>query len=230
MPGLGYDGSIEGAPAIVSAYLGLTAAQIIAQFELYVDDTSELSSTEELALLNKIYRKVLTQKPWECTKSEWLATTDGTNRIVLPVDFAYFVENQNYTDNSIATDFGSAPKAVFINNSPYKVINWSDKRQYLNTPNVCYADISAGYLRFPVAPASGLSISADYVFIPPDLTLTDTPIFPAAFHPMLYHGMAVDDMIIQLFDKARSYASANQAAYDSYMDDFSYHNANLINN
>lgn len=230
MPGLGYDGSILGAPAIVSAYLGLTAAQIISNFELYVDDTSELSSTEELALLNKIYRKVLTYKPWECTKSEWVTTTNGLTLIALPVDFAYFVENQNYTDNSIETNYGQAPKAVYINNSPYRIVNWSDRRQYQNTSDVCYADISAGYLRFPVAPRSGLTLSADYVFIPPDLTLTDSPIFPAAFHPMLYHGMAVDDMIIQLFDKARSYAPANQAAFDSYLADFSYHNANLLNN
>lgn len=208
----------------------LTGQEIINAFELYVDDTTELSSTEELALLNKVYRKVLTNRPWEFLKSEWSTTTNGTTSITLPSDFSYFIENQNYTDNSMGFDDNKSPKAIFINNVPYRLVNWSDRRQYTNNNNVCYVDVKNGVLKFPVAPTIGLTLSGDYIYKPSNLTLATSPVFPDDFHPMLYHAMAVDDMIIQLFDKARSYQKENEAKYTSYLQDLAYYNSNLVNN
>jgi len=40
--------------------------------------------------------------------------------------------------------------------------------------------------------------------------------------------MASDDQIIQIFDKARSYAKENQEEYDKYMRALTYYNSNLI--
>lgn len=46
----------------------MLASEIIAKFELYVDDSTELSTQEELDLLNKVYQKVADDRPWEILK------------------------------------------------------------------------------------------------------------------------------------------------------------------
>jgi len=206
----------------------MTAQEIIEKFRLYVDDSSELSSAEELSLANKIYRQVLENRPWEFLKKEWATTTNGTNNITLPTDLSYFFENQGYTDNSMANESGSQDKAVFINGSPYKIINWSDRRQYANSAGYCYVDWAASKLYFTTTPSAGLTLSADYIYRPADLTLATSPVFPTSFHDVIYHGMAIDEYIIQIFDKARSYAQENKTLFDGYMRSLANWNSNLI--
>lgn len=198
---------------------------LIENFETYVDDTSELSSAQELTLANKIYRKVLNAKVWEFLKKEYTGTTSGAT-ITLPADFVVLLNNYSYTDNTIE----QGGKYVFIgtNLTPYKVVNWSDRKQYRTTKQVCYIDIVAGTLNFPVTPDSGLAVSFDYIYKPADLTLITSPVFPSDFHDIIYHGMAVDDYIIQQFDKARSYAGENKTMYDQYLADLSSYNGKLI--
>lgn len=206
----------------------MTGTELINSFELYVDDSTELSSSEELALLNKIYHQILDSRPWEFLKKEWSGTTTALNYIALPTDFKFFCETQNYTDNSVSTELGKASKVVYVNNSPYQVINWSDRRQYANSNGYCYLDMVNSRLYFTTTPGAGLSISADYIYKPADITLATSPVFPESYHPMIYHKMAVDDMVIQLFDKARSYAQENKAMYDDYMRSLTYWNSNLV--
>jgi hypothetical protein len=205
----------------------MTSTELIQQFELYVYDTSELSSSEELTLLNKIYHQILDSRPWEFLKKEWSGTTTGLNYIALPTDFMYFLETQNYTDNSTQTD--RATKTVYVNNNPLQVVNWSDRRQYNGSNGYCYVDMVTARLYFTSTPSTGLSISSDYIYKPADLILSTSPIFPASYHAMIYHKMAVDDMVIQLFPKANSYAQENKAMYDDYMRSLTYYNSNLIN-
>jgi len=203
----------------------MITSQIITSFETYVDDTTELSSDQELTLANKIYRRVLNAKVWEFLKKEFVGTTSGAT-ITLPADFMNMLENYGYTDNTIE----QGGKYVFIgpNLTPYKVVNWSDRKQYRNDKQVCYMDIVAGTLNFPQTPDSGLAVSFDYIYKPADLTLLTSPVFPSDFHDIIYHGMAVDDYIIQQFDKARSYASENKSMYDNYLADLSSYNSKLI--
>lgn len=207
----------------------MTGQEIINNFRVYVDDSTQLSSSEELALLNKIYYQILDLRPYEFLKKEWSTTTNGTDNITLPTDFKYFTENQDYTDNSTQTEEGKAPKAVFIGNSPYKLINWSDRRQYANAGGYCYVDVRNGKLYFTSAPSSGLTLSADYIYVPTALTLATEPVFPESYQHAIYHGMAIDEMIIELFDKARSYATENKAMYDGFVRALNYYNANLLN-
>ena len=66
----------------------MTAEEIIARFNLQVDDSSELSSTEELALLNQCYREIQNDRSWEWLKTEETATTSiSVPYIALPSDF-----------------------------------------------------------------------------------------------------------------------------------------------
>jgi len=41
----------------------MTSEQIIANFELQVSDTTELSTSEEFAILNRVYNKICNLKP-----------------------------------------------------------------------------------------------------------------------------------------------------------------------
>lgn len=205
----------------------MTGAELIAKFELYVDDSTELSSAEELDLLNKIYYKVASERPWEVLKKEATGTMTTTTTITLPSDFEYVMENYNYTDNSVSQEIGAKNAMVFINDSPVQLVNWSDRRQYEDNNSVCYVDLANSVIRFPSAQPSGATYSFDYKATPAALTTGTSPVFPARFHSILFHGMCVEDMAIQLFDKARSNADFNQAQYNSYLKDMAYWNASL---
>ena len=210
----------------------MLAQEIISKFELYVGDTTELSTQDELDLLDKIYQQVCADRPWEFIKKEKTGTMNTTTEITLPDDFSYLPENYNYTDNSYSTQINAKPVAVFVTSgtstSPFQVVNWSDRRQYSNTNGVCYVDIAANKLVFPYAQNAGATYSFDYCYFPEKMGLSDSPVFPDRFQDILYHGMAVDDMIIQLFDKARSYARENRASYNSTLQQMASWNANLL--
>lgn len=207
----------------------MTATEIIAKFELYVDDTTELSSSEELALLNKIYFRVSSSRAWEILKKEATGTMTSTTTITLPSDFEYFVENYGYTDNQTSRNLNTKGQVVFVNNNPFFIVNWSDRKQYENNNGVCYLDYRNSVIKFPVAQSASATYSFDYKYTPTALTLGTSPVFPERFHDIFYHAMAVDDMIIQLFDKARSYARENEIMYNSILADMAYWNANLQN-
>lgn len=211
-----------------------TAATLITDFELQVNDITELSSVEELALLNRIYLRICRERPWEFLKKTATGTllTDSTGSyITIPSDFAYFVENYNYTNNSLGNDIDAAPKVIFMgdNYDPYQIVNFSDRRQYRNRTGFAYLDLAAGKIRFTGTPTS-TTYEFDYIKIPPALSASDSPIFPSQFHEAIPYAMASENDILQISPKAKSYAVENQAKYLNVMTDMQYWNANLLNN
>lgn len=209
----------------------MTAEQIISEFEKYVDDTTELSSDDELILLNKIYQKICDNRPWEFLKKEGSGVMTTTTSIPVPDDFAYFVENRLMTDNSDNFDNDARPVGILINGNKWlQIINWSDRRQYKNRDGYAYYDARQNTITTTYAQPAGANYSFDYKMVPPTLLIAGTPLFPSRFHPMIYHFMASEDMIIQLFDKARSYANENSSKAKSFFEDMCTWNANLINN
>lgn len=202
----------------------MITSDIIAKFELQVDDSTELSSSEELDLANKIYQQVCSFRPWEFLKT----TKSGSivaGQITLPTDFAYLANNYQSTDSSVATESESAPKVVFVgtNLDPYRVVNFSDRRQYANQ-NVCYIDPSDSKIKFIVTPTA-TTYEFDYIKVPATLTLATSPIFPARFHDVIVYGMAADDYVIQQSDLAKGLMQANQKRYQDTLNDMSYANA-----
>lgn len=205
----------------------MNGAAIITAFELQVSDLTELSSTEELALLNKVYKKLCRMKPWEWLKTAASGTLSTTVPYVsLPADFLFMCMNNNYTESS---EYAGRP-VVFVgsNYTPYKVVSWSDRRQYRNQSNVCYVDIAARRLYFTVQPSIADTYEFDYCALPADLTTSTSPVFDADFAPILVHLMAMEDFVLQLSDKAKSYKDENQAMASSYMSDMNYANSQLI--
>lgn len=206
----------------------MTVQEIIKSFELYLDDGTELSDQEELDLFNKVYADIWTNYQWEVAKIAFNGVISGTT-IDLPTDIAFICENAKYTDVS-QNNYGvgnASPKLVWIDNSYYQLVNWSDRKQHQNG-GYCWIDWSTKKLTFSESKSG--NVSFDYVALPETLTLTDTPVFPSAYHPVFYHAMAVDDYMIQQFDKAKSYAPENQAKYQYWLDKMVMWNSNLLMN
>lgn len=197
----------------------MTKSEIITKFEQYMDDMSELSTTESEELFDKVYNKVNMDRPWEGTKQ----TYSGTGAVTLPSDFLYLVQNYNYTDES----YGSSNPVVFVNSEPIKVVSWSDRNRYTN--GVAYVNIRNNTLDFTDS-VVGKTVVFDYVSIMPTLLTTESPWFPSTFHDVIYHGMCVDAFQIMQADKAKSYATDHTKHYKDYIDSMAVWNARLIFN
>lgn len=192
-----------------------------------MDNTTDLSSTEELDLLNKIYTRVCMERPWEFLKKSFSGTSSSSvSYVTLPSDFAFLTQNYNHTDSS----YSASRPVVFVGSTyrPYQVVSWSDRRQYRDQDGYCYVDIVNSLLYFTLQPTASEAVEFDYSSVPSALTLSDSPVFPSRFHDMLYHGMCVEDNVIQQSDKAKSYAQENSQLYKRIFDDMTYWNANLV--
>lgn len=201
---------------------------IISKFETYLDDSTELPAQEELELANKKYQEVCDNQPWSFLKKVQTGTlTIGTDvygnaqaTISLPSDFKYLAINNQSTDNTVSTDNGMKAVCVFVscqngNYTPYQVVNYADRRQFMNGA-YCWVDPTVNKIIFASVPnVVDLTYEFDYIKIPPDLTAAtgspySDPLFPARFWDIIYHLMAVDDQIIQIFDRAHSYMAENK--------------------
>lgn len=210
----------------------MNTTNIITEFELQVSDITELSTTEELLVANRVYTKICNDRPWEFLKSSVagsvLSGATGSY-ITPPADFASFSENLGYSQNNDATQNNTTPKVIFIgtNYNPYTIVNFSDRRQYRNRQGFAYYDTANNIIRFTSTPEAS-TYEFDYIKVPPALTLITSPLFPARFYNAIVFGMAVDNQIIQLSPKASSYAAENETKYQSVLSDMKYWNASLI--
>lgn len=188
----------------------MTTAQIIDKFRLYVDDSSELSSAQELALAEKIYRQVLDEHDFEFLKKEYSGTTSG-DYISLPSDFKNIAIN--YTQD------GEPEQVVFVGSTfeVYKVIPFSERRSYRDHSNCCYIDKRQNRLYFTSTPSSGLAVEFDYIYNPDALTTGTSPVFDAIHHDIIYHGMVMDYYSIEQTEKGRAYFSENSAWYQKFL-------------
>ena len=189
-------------------------SELIRKAELYLDDSSELSTQEMSELFDKVYAKVCSHRPWEFTKASHTATVSGAST-ALPSDFLYMVHN-NWE--------GTKP-VVYVGIHPYPLINWGERRAYDNRV-ACYIDYPNSTLNFCVT--VGDTVSFDYHRQMPKLTNSQSPAFPEEFHPIIFHGMAVEELMIEQFEKARSYAPENELKYKQYLDDMAYWNSKLM--
>lgn len=204
----------------------MTKAQTITKFIQYLDDMSELSSTEAEDLFDKIYNRINASRPWEGTKSAYTGVTSTTvSYVALPSDFLFLTANNNTTDGDLAGN-----PVVFIGPTftPYKVVSWSDRRQYRTESNVTWIDFTNLQLYFAKQPTSALAVEFDYHKQKASLLTTESAWFPSTYHDIIYHGMCADDFIIQQSDKAKSYKQEHEKAYNDYLNQMAYWNANLI--
>jgi len=194
----------------------MTGEEIISLFNLLVDDSTELSSAEELDLLNASYQEVCDDRPWEFLKTEFSGTTDGTTVLALPDNFSYFIEMND-----------DGEKIIWVDGHSYLLINFSQRRQYKDQTGIAY--FNGTNLYFIEAPSTGLEVLGDYIKTPDDLTIATSPIFKASFHKMLAYKMAISDFIVQANLSDNNSIENNTALYRDYLSRMQYHNARLTN-
>lgn len=205
-----------------------TKAEIMADAQLYVGDTSDLSSNDLSNLFDKKYRKVNANRPWEYTKKTASLTQSTTlPYVALPSDFLYPVQNYNYADSR---SYAEGPVVLVGGTySPYTLIPFSDRNRYRDASNKAYFDLANSRIYFTKQPTAANTFTFDYhaALTPP--ALNESPAFPESFHPIIYHEMVADDFMIQLFDKARSYRDENMAEARRYLADMASWDFNLKN-
>ncbi len=168
---------------------------IIDEFHTIIGDSTELSSDEELKLLNKIYFEVINSREWEILKKEATGSVNGLT-IAQPADFGSLVL------------FPDPVIYLGDTNKRCNVIPFAERRIYKNQNNAAYYDARQKQIVFMTAQDD--TYSFDYNYIPAELALDTAPVFPARFWGLFAFFMASDNDFIQLMDKARSYASENR--------------------
>jgi len=201
------------------------ASDIITKFELFMDDSTDLSSQEELDLLNKIIQEVASSRVWQFLLKEYTGVQSTTNDYIeLPTDFAYLTDNNNHTDSS----YEASRPVIFVDNDPLKVISYQDRRSHKDEDGYAYIDIAQNRLVFTKQPSTAGAVSYDYSYVPADIAIDGTLPFPDRFKALFYHFMCVDDFIIQQSDKAKSYAGENLARGQRVLDQMIWWNSQLI--
>lgn len=196
---------------------------IIIKFETFAGDSTELSTQEELDLVQKIYNQILAATEWEFLKKTITGSISGST-IPLPSDFSNF--SKNYQEQKVI--FVTTPGAT--SPSPWYIIPFNKKSEYRNASGYAYLDMSNQQIVFTGPPTSGSSYEFDEIYVPPILDIVSSnPVFPIRFYDIIYHGMLVDNDIIQIMDKARGYQEQNQTRYNQLLSDMQYWNSTISN-
>lgn len=192
----------------------LTGQEIIQRFEMYTDDTTDLSSDEELIVANDKLRVIYMEQPWEFLRRSKTGAIESDGKITVPTDFDEIMEN--YSDDPSISE--PLTKVVYIGSekAPYFVIPMG-QRHASQSSNVCWYDPSTGKLTFTQSPGVGVVYEYDYKTSPVDIAVGTSPKLPAEFHPMIVFAMLVDEEIIKKSEKARSNMEINQVQYQRYM-------------
>lgn len=191
----------------------MIGSEIVTKFNLYSGDTADLSTDEEYALLNKIYHGVLDEKDWEFLKKEYSGTTSGSvPYIALPSDFKNITVN--YDDEN-----GEPEQVVFVgpNFDKYKVIPFSQRRNYRDQDGYCYVDKRQSRLYFTIQLDGSLAVEFDYVYTPDDVTANESPVIDETHQDIIYHGMIMDFYAIDETEKGRSYYAEHAQSYQKFL-------------
>lgn len=196
----------------------MTTTDIIKRFELQVDDSSELSSSEELDLANEVYDDIQNDRAWEWLNAEFSGVTSTiVNYVDLPVDFRNIIVNSD----------GESFVYIGTDYSKYKVIPFSKKREFKDKDGFCYIDIPNKRLVFTKQPIEILNVEFDYTAIASALLFVSSPLFRDGFHKIISYGMAAKFNPIELTDKTVSYQKENQIEYFKMLSDMRLEDINI---
>lgn len=198
---------------------------IILRFNLQVDDSTELSDKESLVLLNQVYREVQNDRAWEWLKTSHSGTTStSVPYISLPSDFKML--SPNFSGESRwewwlsywANQGNQSVVYVWSDYEIYRVIPYSNRREYREQSNFCYIDVPNQRLYFTKQPTTAESVEFDYIKRASDLTTATEPLFNDAYHEVLAYGMASKFDPIQLTAKdSTNYMADNTRQYLSIL-------------
>lgn len=198
---------------------------ILKQFEVYVDDLTELSTDEEYALLTKVLNSIFNDRSWEFLRKTASVTTTTTKTAPLPVDFVSVMNN--YSENP----YNNIPEipVAFVNGIPFKFVPRGMAYNFVGG-NYVTVDLVNKKVEFMKDVGTGVVVTFDYKYQPDPITSNASPIaLPDLAHRYLGQVMAIDDDIIQKTEKARSNLQANSVARAQMLRDLAHYNARFIN-
>lgn len=197
---------------------------IIKQFEVYVDDLTELSTQEEYVLLSKVIQEVCNDRSWEFLRKTGIVSTDTINSAPLPSDFSALMPNYYESYEAPYPD----RIVVYANGSPYFLIPAGSQRQ--KQGNYCYIDLASKRIKFIGNIGVGVALEFDYKLRPEAITSNaSVVVLPEEVRYYLAQIMAIDDDIIQKSEKARSNVQMNLMAKGKLLRDLAHINARFIN-
>lgn len=176
-----------------------TLEEIISKFELYTDDTTELSTEEEQALALQKTREIVGDSVWQFMRTKFAGTLVN-GECDIPTDFGrlmpnYSEDETNYIPNKVV---------VWVGGSPYDVRPMGARN--FNGSNFFYIDYPRRKL-VGVGILSG-TFECDYQPIP-DSVLD----IPVDYRMVIVWAMLIDDEIIQKVEKARSNLNEHAESY-----------------
>lgn len=199
-----------------------STSTIIQNFELYTGNSLSISSSQELELCQKVYDEVLESfEPEFLKKSMTGNLPTSQNYITQPTDFNRLTEKRvMYVADDLATQRGNE----------YYVVPFEDRRIYVNQTQYLYYDARQGRFVFTKTPAIAKEYEMDYIYVPPALDLVSSnPLFPIRYYPVIYHGMLINNDIIEMSEKARAYTQENSVMYNKWLADLQNWNAKQTN-
>lgn len=173
----------------------MTSAEIITHFRDLTDLVEgDLTSAQEVALLNRCYTELQLHKLWNWLK-ETTTLTFSDGEADLPSDFRSYTRDHNLY--YLNTAFPVLPRDR-VRDSDYCIYKSGDK--------LVKKGINQEVLEL------------DYIKVADALTTETSPIFAASFHVMLAHLMAARLDMQEQVEKGRTYAPENLAIYQDYLD------------
>lgn len=190
----------------------MIGSDIILRYRLQVDDASELSDAEEIALLNEIYTDVTDDREWEWLKAPATGNTSiSVPYIALPADFKNVVPNKD----------GKSVIFIGTDYNEYQVIPFSSRRDHRDQDGYCYIDVPNQRLVFTLQPTSVKAVEYDYIKRPAAITVSTAPLITTTkFGDMIAYGMAAKFTPIENGNKMTSYANENQLRFKSILLDY----------
>lgn len=195
----------------------MTGTEIIDKFNLQIDDASELSDEEALDLANDIYKEIQDDRPWEWLKTPFSGSTSTTvPYIPLPDDFKMVSPNKyNESVVFVGSDF-----------QEYKIVPFSERRDYRDQDGICYINIPNSRLYFTKQPTSVKTVEFDYIKVAEEL-LADTEPLYRGVDKIIMFGMAARFPSIEQADKGTSYSPENTRKYRDLLNDLAVEDANI---
>lgn len=180
----------------------MNATEIITNFRDLADLVEgDLTSAQELSLLNRCYTELQLFKLWNWLK-ETANLTFVNYETTLPADFRSFTRDHSLY--YLNTAFPVLPRDR-MRDSDYCI--------YKNGNKLIQKGVNEPVLEL------------DYIKVAPALTALTSPIFPTSFHVMLAHLMVARLDIQEQVEKGRTYAPENLSIYRDYLNRLSLEDA-----
>lgn len=199
----------------------MIGSDIISRYNLQVDDASELSSDEELDLLNQVYSDIANDRDWEWLKATATGNTStSVPYIALETDFKNVIPNKD----------GRSVIFVGADFQEYEVIPFSSRRDHRDEDGFCYIDVPNQRLVFTLQPTSVKAVEYDYIKVPARVTVSTSPLFDTSNGNkslLISYGMAARFTPIEQSNKITSYMNENTAMYRSLLSDLATEDAKI---